>query len=75
MLTIVAARPRTSSTKRCANGRFIDRSSLGYKPIEDFQKRIDNRLAKRTGGLCDLVVGHVTGGEREIATLVSNNGA
>ena len=73
MSIIVAARRPASSTKRCANGRFIRRSGLGHEPIEHFEKRIDNRLAKRVGGLSDLVVGHVTGGEREIATLVSND--
>lgn len=75
MPMIFAARRPTTSTKRCVNGRLGCRSDLGHEPIEHCQKRIDNRLAKRTGGLRDLVIGYITGSEGQIAALLSDDGA
>ena len=75
MLMFFAARRPTSSTKGRANSHFVRKSGLGHEPIEHFEKRIDNRLARRVGGFSDLLVGHVTGGKCQIATFVSNDGA
>jgi hypothetical protein len=71
---IFSARRPITSTKRIANIHLDCGSDLGHEPIEHCQKRIDNCLAKRIGGLSDLFVGHVSGGEGEIATLFRNDG-
>lgn len=51
------------------------RLSFWHQSVEDLEESIDNGLAKRVPCFCDFVVGPVASGERQIATLLSDNGA
>lgn len=50
-------------------------SELGFRheAVEYFEQRVDNRLSKCIGCLCNFLVGHVACGKGEIAALAGHD--
>lgn len=46
---------------------------VAAQTIKHFKQRVDDRLSKRIGGLGDLIVGHVSGCERQVAALIGDD--